>query len=155
MEEYLVSFKIFRRARESGWQACPVWCPSYPIRLRQWRCYCSGHWAQVSLPTLLMLDTRVARTGHSHLWQLDICLSGSFLEGILHSTSFMVLASKLTSCTWLPELKPHAHALAAREAGKATPGVRSCNLEKGARWAQSLINTPHTQQSLNMLPCKV
>lgn len=62
------------------------------------------------------------------------CLSLSILaRRILHSISFIVFAFKLTSCSWLLELKPHAHALAAREAGKAAPGVRSHNLEKGAR----------------------
>lgn len=145
MEEYLVSFKIFRRARKSGLQACPSRVmPSYTIRLQQWKCYCFGHWAQVTPPTCLMLDTRLARTDHSHLWQLCICPSASLLEGILHSTSFMVFASELTSCIRLPELKPHARALAAREAGKADPGIRNRHLEKGARWAQSLININHT-----------
>lgn len=74
-----------------------------------------------SLPTFLTLNMGcyLAWRCHSHLWQLNICLSAPSIKGILHGTSFfMVFISKLALYSWLAEIGSHSHALTARESGK-------------------------------------
>lgn len=81
---------------------------------------------------------------------LSVLARRNSAQHLLYGVRIQTDISQLVAGAWAC-----AHALAAREAGKATPGVRSRNWENWATGARSLANIHHTQQSLNRLHRKV